>query len=166
MGNLKRRIKQFSKLHNSQILKVQVVRVGWRCSYLIKYKKLESPIVCNPVNRRSDFEEWLRSIRLVKRSHVWGKDINVVSWRFYFYFGLKYYHGISGILTCIRGNRYYSEYECKCLNAILVVKFRNLNSIFFWDKEKIDITQVRKIMWATVWDYACSGYEYGIKKRW
>lgn len=71
--------------------------------------------------------------------------MNVVSWRFYFYFGLKYYHGISGILTCIWGNRYYSEYECKCLNAILVVKFRNLNSIFFWGKEKIDITQVRKL---------------------
>jgi hypothetical protein len=86
MGNLKRRIKQFSKPHNSQIWKFQVVRVGWRCSYLIKYKKLESPIVCNPVNRRRDFEEWLRSIRLVKRSHVWGKDINVVSWRFYFLF--------------------------------------------------------------------------------
>jgi hypothetical protein len=76
MGNLKRRIKQFSKPHNSQILKVQVVRVGWRCSYLIKYKKLESPIVCNPVNRHGDFEEWLRSIRLVKkescmRQRIW-----------------------------------------------------------------------------------------------
>lgn len=97
---------------------------------------MESPIVCNPVNRRHDFEEWLRSIRLVKRSHVWGKDINVVSWRFYFYFGLKYYHGISGILTCIWGNIYYLEYECKCLNAILVVKFRNLNSIFFFEIKK------------------------------
>jgi hypothetical protein len=39
MGNLKRRIKQFSKLHNSQILKVQVVRVGGKCSYLVKSKK-------------------------------------------------------------------------------------------------------------------------------
>jgi hypothetical protein len=76
MGDLKRWIKQFSKPHNSQILKVQVVRVGWRCSYLIKYKKLESPIVYNPVNRRGDFEEWLRSIRLVKkelcmRQRIW-----------------------------------------------------------------------------------------------
>jgi hypothetical protein len=45
------------KIHNSEILTVQLMRVGRKCSYLIKYKKLESPIVCNPVNRRGDFEE-------------------------------------------------------------------------------------------------------------
>jgi hypothetical protein len=45
MGNYKRRTKEFSKPHNSQILKVQVVeedvvRVGQKCSYLVKCKKI------------------------------------------------------------------------------------------------------------------------------
>jgi hypothetical protein len=45
MGNLKRRIKQFSKPHNSEILKIQVVekgvvRVRQTCSNRVKSRKI------------------------------------------------------------------------------------------------------------------------------
>jgi hypothetical protein len=58
---------------------------------------LELPLVCNLVSRLGDYKEWIKSISLAKKKRVMYKvtDMDVVSkW---FYFGLKYSHGISGI---------------------------------------------------------------------
>jgi hypothetical protein len=79
-------------------------------------------------------------------------DITVVYRRFYVWF--EYHSEISSIVTGIWVGRSYSEQECGCSNAILDVKFGNLNSMTLEAK--------KRMMSHKLWSYTNSSYGYGI----
>jgi hypothetical protein len=171
MGNLKRRIKQFSKPQNSEILKIQVVekgvvRVRQTCSNRVKSRKIgiDSCMVTwlngSVISKYGlEVSVWLEK-GLHLRRHIWMRYPE----NFYLRLGVSF-------------QRY--KYSSKWLSGEILPGTRLviLNTNFSYDiqRVKFDILEVEKRMWLYKLEKIISDIRYetisiqvinmGLKKR-